>query len=47
MKKDEDGLDYLKNEIGGYIKSRVDFYNQFESEYRISDELISKYENLE
>ena len=48
MKKDEDGLDYLKNEIGGYIKSRVDFYNQFgsESEYKISDELISKYENL-
>jgi len=48
MKKDEDGLDWLKNEIGGYIKSRVDFYNQFgsESEYNISDELISKYENL-
>ena len=49
MKKDEDGLDWLKNEVSGYIKSRVEFYNQFEeeSEYNVSDELIGKFERIE
>jgi hypothetical protein len=47
-KEDKGGLDWLKNEVGSYIKERKSFYDDFgkESEYYISDELISKFENL-
>ena len=47
-KENEGGSEWLKDVVGGYIKERKEYYNQFgsESEYNISDELITKYENL-
>ena len=47
-KEGEGGLKWLKDEVGGYIKERKNFYNSFgeESEYYISDELIGKFESI-
>ena len=46
MKKDDNGLDWIKNEVKDYILSKRDYYNQFneKSEYIISNELIKKFE---
>ena len=49
LKKDSpDGLDWLKETVGGYIIDRKEFYDQFgeDSEYYISDELLEKYSHL-
>tara|TARA_Y100000310_G_scaffold154467_1_gene154033 strand:+ start:150 stop:1457 length:1308 start_codon:yes stop_codon:yes gene_type:complete len=47
-KEGEGGLEWLKDDVGGYIKDRKNFYNSFgdESEYFISDELIGKFERI-
>ena len=47
-KEGEGGLEWLKDEVGEYIKDRKNFYNSFgeESEYYISDELIGKFESI-
>ena len=49
LKKDSpEGLEWLKETVGGYIRERKEFYDQFgeDSEYYISDELLEKYSNL-
>jgi hypothetical protein len=47
-KEGKGGLEWLKDEVGGYIKERKNYYNSFgdESEYFISDELIGKFESI-
>ncbi len=47
-KEDKGGIQWLSEEVGGYIKSRINFYEKFgkESPYYISKELISEYEKL-
>ena len=47
-REDKGGLEWLKDEVGGYIKDRKNFYSSFgyESEYFISDELIEKFDNI-
>lgn len=47
-KENKGGLEWLKDVVGGYIKSRVDFYSQFgaESQYFISENLLHKYDRL-
>ena len=47
-KEKEGGLEWLKDDVGGYIKDRKNFYNSFgeESEFFISDELIGKFESI-
>ena len=42
---EDDGLDWLKEEVGGYLKEKQKFYNTFsgsKSEYHISDNTIYK-----
>lgn len=47
-KEDKGGLEWLRDEVGSYIKERKSFYDDFgrESEYYISEGLISKFKNL-
>jgi len=42
------GLTWLKDDVGGYIKSRISYYENFgeNSQYFISDDLINKYNDL-
>ena len=44
----EGSLEWLKDDVGGYIKDRKNFYNSFgeKSEFFNSDELIGKFESL-
>jgi len=49
LKKDSpEGLDWLKNTVGGYISERKEFYNQFgeNSDHFIQDELLEKYGSI-
>ena len=49
LKKDSpEGLKWLKETVGGYIKERKEFYDQFgeESEYFIQDELLNKFKSI-
>ena len=47
-KEDKGGIDWLKEEVGPYIKERASFYKEFgkESKYNIKDELLNKFELL-
>ena len=47
-KEDKGGLDWLRDDVGSYLKNRKSFYDDFgkESEYYISDELITKFDKL-
>jgi len=49
LKKDSpEGLVWLNQTVGGYIRERKEFYDQFgkESDYYIQDELLKKYDEL-
>lgn len=47
-KENQGGVDWLKNEVGGYLIERKKYYDSFgsESEYFISDELIEKFDKI-
>ena len=47
-KENKGGLEWLKDEVGPYIKERASYYKQFgdESEYSIKEELLNKFELL-
>ncbi len=47
-KEGKDGLQWLKEEVGGHIKSRVPFYKKFgeNSGYFITDDLLQKFKEL-
>ena len=48
LKKEDDGLQFLKVEVCDYIKSKVTFYEKFgeNSKYFIADELLNEFDNL-
>ena len=47
-KEGRGGLEWLRDEVGSYIKERKSFYEQFgkDSKYFISDEVITKFDKL-
>lgn len=47
-KEGKGGLEWLKEEVGGYIKTRISYYEKFgnQSLYYLSKDLINKFENF-